>query len=362
MLEEVATDIDGSFEFSPQRDGSYVLRVEAPDYVDWKDERVLLSIASPVQQITVELSAGTRVFGVVRDHRPGTSAQVVFTRRDGQRHSAEVDERTGEYEIKGLAAGGHFVRVETGGRSGWRGRINAGPGREPDLVLGEGADVRYDLDAVDPDLAVVAGRLFVNQSPAAGFEISLSPVREPGARPDRGGRGGGVFRDGVGDDGSFSIDSVPPGHYLLRVRRRGGDRRGRGGSATTYTEELPVAAGSHTDRHIELAIGVLRFAVHDPEGNVPERARISLALDSEVGGLAPDDWRGLPSYRRIDVRRGSAEASDVLVGVYRYSLSVPGFAAVAGSASPATAADQPPIELRLEREDPKPVQKSGQGR
>lgn len=356
-VDDRRTDQDGKFSFASQRPGRFRLAASASDHVPFIQKSLILTAGREVTGMRIGLAAGGRVFGTVKNLEG--DARVEVRHKDGNRASARV-QKDGTYEIKGLEPGPYHINLDVSGgdfrrRGGsWFAQMN----REPDVVLSEGGEVRFDLDAKQDKLCMVMGRVFQNGQPATGAEVTLQLQSQPAAGGQDEGMmrmarriSGRFLRDRTGDDGSFKISSVPPGSYRLEVRKGGrggfGGRGGRGGS-TLHRLDLILSEGQVFEQNFEIRTGVLELTVTDKEGKAVERARIELALQSEAAGKKPEEWRRLPSYRRSTARGGKVKVEDIHAGPWVWAVSGNGFSRKTGSVFVASDAAPASVSVQLE--------------
>ena len=335
-LARASTDIDGRFELPPLRPGPFALEVTADGMMDHENQNFVLAGGNAQHDVVIKMMAGAVVHGVVLDYQPGDGGRVTLSHTDGERHSATVDARTGEYEIEGLPPGGYFASVSSSnddnGRRRMFARMLSQPERQPDVFVGEGATVRFDMRSDDADLGTVQGQVWKNGAPATGLEVRLARAEQPGAQAQEEGFRRSVERrlltGRVRQNGDFEISAVPPGAYLLEVTgdsggrggRRGG-RGGRGGSGALHTEPVHVQAGSPTVVRVQVSTSELEFVVTAPEGQSGGRLRVSVVSAAEAGERPPQEWRRLSSAQTFTVRDGTTGTQELAPGAYRYAVT-----------------------------------------
>src|SRR5690606_35314800 len=138
-------------------------------------------------------------------------------------------------------------------------------GSPPDLHVPAGGSVRYDFAVEQLQLATVQGQLLRNDVPAGGYELRLTIVGldtqgDPGAERFARGAMGRLCSDSASaEDGTFRIESVPPGEYQLEVHPSGGRAGGRRGGngpllnlagAALHSERIAVRKGESIERRI----------------------------------------------------------------------------------------------------------------
>ncbi len=380
-LARTQTDPQGRFVLPPQLSGQYALRVISEGNRGWVERKLMLDAKRSITDLDIEIAVGSIVHGKVTDLEKGQAANVVFQLKDGERKTAKVDPATQGYEIAGLAGGDYYVTVELQtGSTDWRRRMGAlarQQDSEPNLVLGENQELRYDLTVDNPDLGVVTGHVYLNNLAAEGYEVRLQRDAEAsGDLPstDDNGAGrmmdmmrrmrGATLRGSVNSEALFTIKDVPAGVYSLEVRasRRGrrGERGGRGGGdSALHREEIVVQVGGQVERRVNIFSGglSLTFTV-GKQGNAPSRARASMVLVDEGAGLEASKWRDQPSYQRLNLRAGKVELKDVKVGLYLISVEGTGFEPLNTEIS-VNAGDAVPQTLELKASVDKTQEKPG---
>jgi protocatechuate 3,4-dioxygenase beta subunit len=351
-LDETRTDGKGRFELRPLRAGTYVLRVDADGFPGYENPAFALGPGSANSDI--QLDPGARVYGTVLGLEPGKRVRLEFSNAEtNERRTANVSRQDGSYEIEGLTSGGYFITLldesnQDGGRGGMRSRIGAmvssRAGAAPDLIVPPGGDVRYDFNAASLDNATVRGRVFKNGAPGEGLEVRLvAQVSQTGLDPQierfAAARLSGLFRSDVkAEDGTFEIESVPPGEYVLEVgARSGGGRGGRGGgpqlqlfggggSSAAYSEPLTVRKGVPTERTIQVTIGSLEATLTSAADQQPiARGRVSLVPAAGAGNLPTDQWNNVEGAIRGGLRDGKASFDAVPPGTYKLLIQASGF-------------------------------------
>ncbi|GAB4138723.1 MAG: hypothetical protein Fur0037_04610 [Planctomycetota bacterium] len=355
------TAADGTFELPPVRPGTYRLRVSKDGWMDRDQPSLVLSSPGPTRELLVTLTRGGVVTGIVRGMEAGKQYRVTLTGTPSpSRYSAPVDTGTGEYRIEGLPAGAYFASLlELGGdEQSMRAMLaRAMAEREkqtPDLLVPEGGERRYDFVAGREGLGIVMGSVFHNGRPASGATVRLSREDSPPqGGPSRQGdpwRGSlqqiaeRLFQTRVAADGSFSLESIPPGNYRLVVEAAqglgGGGRggrggpTGRGGSRPLHEQDVAVRAFSTESVQVDIQTSSVEFRVAVPEALARSaRPRVFVALEAETASIEPAAWRRLPSFRAFEVRDGTTGPQDLAPGVYRYQVSGRGLADAVGSLS-----------------------------
>lgn len=334
-LARASTDVQGRFELPPLLSGAFTLRVTAQGMMDYEDGNFVLQ---PQQNMVVKMVAGGVVHGAVLGYQPGDGGRVTLTHTDGERHNGTVDSRTGEYAIEGLPPGGYFASVSVGNNENGRRRMMAQmlsqPERQPDVFVGEGATVRFDLRSDDADLGVVKGEVWKNGAPAEGVQVRLARAEQAGAQSEVEGFRRGMERRllsaRVRADGGFEIASVPPGAYMLEVTAgggggggRGGGRGGRGGGGggALHSQPVQVQAGGTAVVRAQISTSEVEFVIEAPAEQGGGRLRIAMVSAVDAGDKPPDEWRGLESVQNFTVRDGTTGKQEIAPGTYRYAVT-----------------------------------------
>jgi protocatechuate 3,4-dioxygenase beta subunit len=354
VLDQARTAADGSFELRPLRAGTYLLRIDADGYPQFEERS--FTLGSGTGEAEFRLDPGARVHGRVLGLEPGTRARLEFAHQESnERRTTAISPDDGSYEISGLMAGGYFVSVQEDGRRGGNdgGRGGAGmraaigaivasrSGAAPDLIVPAGGDISYDVGAQTLDLATVRGRVYRNGQPGAGLEVRLvAQVQNTGLDPQierfAAGRLAGLFSGRVSEtDGTFTIESVPPGDYSFEVRNRQGGGGGRGGpqlnfagggGGSLHSEPITVRKGQTIERFVEVSVGSFEITVTGgTEGQAIGRGRATIVLTAEAGNLPPEQWNGLPSLTRAGLRDGVVRAEGLRPGSYRVLIQGNGY-------------------------------------
>jgi len=381
-LDEVRTDGQGRFEMRPLRAGTYVLRVDAEGFPNYENPAFALGPSSARSDI--QLDPGARVYGTVLGLEPGKRVRLEFSHAEtNERQTANVSREDASYEIEGLTSGGYFITLldessQGGGRGGMRSRIgsivSSRAGAAPDLIVPPGGDIRYDFNAASLDNASVRGRVFKNGAPGEGLEVRLvAQVSDTGLDPQMerfaAARLSGLFRSDVkAEDGSFEIESVPPGEYMLEVgARNGGGRGGRGGgpqlqlfggggsSGAVYSEPLTVRKGVPTERTIQVTIGSLEASLTNAADQQPVgRGRASLVPTVDTANVPTAEWNRLPNAIRGGLRDGKASFDAVPPGSYKLLIQASGFeeAVMDVQVLPSNVPTQVPVSLTADPNAP----------
>jgi len=385
VVDEARTDKEGKFSFDRQLAGMFEVRVSISDFPDQEVTAVNVQADQDIKDLVIDARPGARVFGSVVDLEKNERATVTFTHTDGSKEEARFDRRKVEYEIKGLKDGAYYVMVDKGsgrsdrggrgGRGGFgdRGGSRGGQSAEqigqPDIVVRDGDDVRFNASVADLDYGSVKGYITLNNKPAKGASVRLQakskPATEEATPADQGGRRsrrgsrdrGQSFSGRVDDQGQFTIEKVPPGDYLLSITAsrggsdggRGGRGGSRGGSSSIHKETIRVDVGRMTETRVSVATGRLLMTLTSPEGvESAPRTTVLLALASEAAEKDPQKWRELPSYSRQRPRSGKIDVANFKIGTYAYAISGREIKTIKGQLTVA-AGNETPVVVQLEK-------------
>ncbi|GEM_PF-3269366 len=352
-LQSLTTDGGGRFESSPLKSGDYWLRIEAEDSAPLVDKNLYLPAGQDLRGLVYKLRPGARVFGTVRNLPEGRGAMVLFVNTEGERRSTPVDAGTGAYDQRGLPAGTWFVRLQEFGRGGggWRRTVTEAiateSGARPDLVLKDGQEIRFDLDAARTSLGTVKGRLTWNQKVRRGLEIAL--VREkdvpPPGEAGRDPRARRILqrvirslRSRPDAEGNYMISDIPPGAYRLEVRRAGSDR-------PLHAERIRIFEGQTLHRRLDILTGDVNLSIRLSTGKNLGQGRILLASSVDTAGHPPKEWRKLPSFVMAPVRGGKLRLRRLPVGEYEYFLTGKGILPLRGRLFLSMGNSNPPVKL-----------------
>ncbi|MCU0864652.1 MAG: carboxypeptidase-like regulatory domain-containing protein [Planctomycetes bacterium] len=201
---------DGTFRLPPCAPGTWLLRVDGAHGAHHEQE-LQLELPGPLQ-LAIELTAGAPLIGRVTGG--GDWSTVVARHEHGQLRKG-LRQADGSYRIEGLAPGRWTAFVLALGND-WHSvasnqLLAALP--HPEVRIDGEAEVRLDLQSPTGQLGSLRGRVGAE---FAGSRIEL--VRdEPGPRriPPT------LLRTDVAGDGTFVLDPVLPGEWVVELRRDG---------------------------------------------------------------------------------------------------------------------------------------------
>lgn len=251
-----ATDSEGRYEFTKLRPGRYSLQASKRSYVTLQygqrrafeaGRTIELADRSRLEKVDVALPRGSVISGTLVDDagEPMVLACVMAWRSTfqlGRRMLAPVGEWVetndlGQYRLFGLEPGTYFVKTCRAPRVSsfeddfapayYPGTVNPG---EAQPVVVQLAQERAGIDFSQPPvrLARVSGVV---------LDSAGRPFSGAGVQIVRTGNDGTALRTGVNADGSFAVDGVVPGDYMVGAVQSGpasGDRR-----TTQYPVTVP---------------------------------------------------------------------------------------------------------------------------
>jgi protocatechuate 3,4-dioxygenase beta subunit len=367
------TDSTGRFVLRPQRSGDYWLALEHDGYNTFVDRAVFVPAAQPLETPAYALVPSSCVFGQVRNPQPGKQYTLSFWSTSGQRVTARTD-KDFRYRVESIEPGSYYALLsdgagggEPGGRGGRGGPLGSMGTRlaefargntQPDVVIGEGAQVQFDFDARAQAPATVKGKVLLNGNAASGYDVALA-AREENSTGNNGNGFpsrmlGRLLSARTDEQGEFTIPNVPAGQYTLELRRGGGGPGGRGGrgggggGATVHREPIFVTQGATVERTLMFAIGSLAFeVVTDPEAKPIERGNVQLVLRTEAATVAPDQWRTLPSFTNAQVRTGAASVRELKLGEWTYRVQAQGQQTLEGVVFVDATPTPAPVKVKL---------------
>jgi len=239
-----STGPDGTFDFEATAPSPRILVVRAKGHATWESQPLDWSGSSDVTY-DVELTAGGRLVGTVRDDARSKGAQryVTASRGDGVDVSTLVGE-AGEYVIEHLAPGAWWVRVTDRDYTAVQvSRVNSRP--ETDNVetrIEDGATTKLDLRTTITEPITLEGRVRVPGLEPTSWTATLVHGID---------RSGDRIAVGVAVDGTYRLIAPETGANVLRLQSNGSEWR-----SDTIRCVLDLKEGVQR-RDVELATGTL---------------------------------------------------------------------------------------------------------
>jgi Carboxypeptidase regulatory-like domain len=273
----VSTDNDGKYEFTGLAAARYRLQISKAGFVtlEYGQARPFeagkpLDIADgqALERIDFSLPRGSVIAGRVTDEfgEPVADASVQALRYqfvNGQRQLTPIgrpgtSDDIGQYRIFGLMPGEYIVRASL------RDMTGAGPAT-PTSEAPSGYPATYypgttdasQAQAVNVALGQELSSVFFALIPARLARITGNVIDSQGrpltgalvvVRPSDGARGTGLFNIGGGNqvrnDGTFTINNVPPGEYTLDVQQRPRDLQSLGTTQLEFASQTLTVAGA----------------------------------------------------------------------------------------------------------------------
>jgi hypothetical protein len=299
---------DGSFELAGLLAGRYEITVRAEQPAPDAPLVVDLPAGADRNDVRIELLAtGTITGRVIDEHgtpQPGANAQARPLGKRG-RASAMTDDE-GNFVIEHVRAG--EVRVQAGVGM-WGSSSMRAPGSSDDDVQGELVEViagqTLDVELrVESRTGVIRGRV-LDEHGAPVDDAFISSERQSDSATASAGQSRSSIRWGGGSpilsdvDGSFTIDELAPGNYMVRAHRRGGGE--------AIAESVPVGG------NVELTIastGMLAGTVVVTGGEAPEKFRVTVS----------DRAQGLSFNDEFFRTGGQWQISELPAGKYEISV------------------------------------------
>ena len=276
----------------------------------------------------VALRRGAQASGTVKGPDghgvPGLGLEL---RPDRGTPSVMVTDATGRYALDWLAAGTYRVSINT---SGWYPKSGPAQFKVPEATASGPASIVCDIDVLSA--GIVSGSVtLVDGSPAVAARVWLVG----GRGVVRGARNAGrVLETFSAQDGSFSIDDVPPVEGV-RVRATFGD------AEALPSDVLPLAAGAPPPVHLVLAVTVklsgrvtdLRTGAPIAGANVdvnaigdpPSRGRGNAVTNAdgryELPNRIPGRWR-LVANRKRDYLPGEPKEVELVAGTSPFTADL----------------------------------------
>ncbi len=290
---------DGAFKLDSLPDGLYAVRVQAPGFLPLD---VVLSTGDGGVQVALTRAGSLRV-QVVDRGTGGPLGGYQVELHDGVAVAASAGTDGGGIAVfETLWPGEYLANVL---RDGSKSKYTRGHTR---VFVQSGAETSVAIEV--SERARLRGWVLgpPEASPERGIKVFAAPM--DGIRRS----GGEVKSSVVREDGSFEVEGLPPGRYLLSAYREV-----QGGlSAAASASEIEIQVGQ-TEAHAEVRIDSdlqarLTVLILDPRGNPIAGARAAL----ERLHLEKVD------VDRAAGRSGSA-ALDTIAGAFRLKVSAPGY-------------------------------------
>lgn len=295
------TDSSGRFVFSGLPAGAYFVSAEKGNYAranfgqkKWNGKGSPIVLDAGARFVAeLHLSRLGVVTGQVRDENGvGIENHAVLVYRDGRppklAQRGSTDDR-GVFRVPGLEPGRYHVR--TGPRRMEDGSGMAATYFGQGTVLGDSkaVEVRLDEETPDVDITPRAGRLYKLTGRAAWSGVSAVSLFSDLGR----------MTSGVGSDGRFSFDQLPPGSYELLAESEGDGPRMAAYRAIFISDDieglileparvprLAVLCDLHDSRlPLDRQVSVFARRIQPPDG---QAARRFLCQDGPY--IGPGTW------------------------------------------------------------------------
>jgi hypothetical protein len=228
-LAPVAFGADGTFRLPPCAPGTWRLRIDG-EHGAHHEQQLQLELPGPLQ-LLIALNTGAQLVGRVLGD--GDWSTVIARHEHGQLRRG-LRQADGSYRIEGLAPGRWTAFVQAPGND-WHSvasnqLLAALP--HPEIRIDGEAEVRLDLPAPNAQLGSLRGRVGAE---FAGSRIELVRSGEgPRRIPPT------LLRTEVAGDGTFVLDPVLPGDWVVELRRDGQ-------ATPLHTTRVQVVAGASAE-------------------------------------------------------------------------------------------------------------------
>jgi len=290
---------DGTFLIEGVEPGNYTILIEAEGHAAWK-ERGQVLVLGATAALDVRLAQGASTRGIVVDAETGApvAGALVLAERDIAHQVIHAQgfelaplplahaftDELGAYELTHMRAGTHNLRVSHADYApAWSSAFELLPGAEHELApleLAEGGRVFGRVEGEDGN-------------PRAGAEVVASFMSFSGSALMT--YGAAV----TAADGSYAIEDLPPGYFVVLLISPGG-----------VVRQTSVKAGGET--RVDFLGPVRRTRIHGVlrgRGGQPMTGAVNLAPGKQLDGYT--DW--VAAATRAD---GTFEFNDIEPGPY----------------------------------------------
>lgn len=204
----------------------------------------------------------------------------------------------GRFVIEGIVPGGYLLKVAKEGFKIYQQEIQFGPGEVKEVVI--------HLLPIEQYNAILEGKIYDEQhQPIAGANIRLYRILQGGELEFK-------YETASHEDGTYRIEGIIPGYYLLEVKKEG---------FITFKDDLFFQSGEKKVLDVILkhsnAPAILRGHVINPlEEGIPE-AKV------ELWGNDPNMQQ--PRYQTFTGQDGKFAIEGIVPGYYLLKVTKPGF-------------------------------------
>jgi uncharacterized GH25 family protein len=298
----VTTGNDGGFRFAALPSGSFRFAANHPDFAPGQATMVTLDGKHEQTGVTIQLTAGAKVSGVVADTqgKPVAGARVRIGRASRRGMTFEPPRQAysdagGHFEIRGLPR--HELSAVAMHETG------SSKTEDVDATGGDVANVRLVIDVTGTIAGIVVDP---SGQPLEGIQVSAAPnMRRMADFRLRG------FPQELTDGaGRFTLTGLAPGSYsisAMRAANRGRRGASDGVTAETGTKDLKIVLPAEGGIH-----GKVAFA----DGTFPDMFTVALGM-TQQSFIAGDGTFALdalpPQSYRLQVRGPMFQAREVEV-------------------------------------------------
>jgi protocatechuate 3,4-dioxygenase beta subunit len=295
------TDAEGSFALTLRRKGEFFLRASADGLAPTELGPLALDPERGLGGLTVELTGGGAIEGIVSGETQIAGHIVALSRGDAHARTTRTDGE-GLYRFEHLIPGRWQVELAdeeiSPHSSSWSN--DSAAFSESDLKTNcdvlEGQTTHHDISLTAEVETTLVGTLLLDGAAAVGWQARLTP------EGDRFQRSGSELEDLVGEDGTFRITVRNPGGYRLALGPP--DQR-----AIRLTERLQLVPGENLWR-ASFETGAVSFINAPPaESGLPTivlvgsdgKTELVVAVGGAMGVLSTQGIPVMPcQLRRID--------------------------------------------------------------